>query len=340
MFFRAVTILTVLGCLAGTPAQAQAQPAPQLPPNSGFPGSACVPVVNGTRDDVGPPPDGVSNTVLDADAPPAYYEWGQTTGDFANRPSYGLFIIVHGGFWFQTGAQAVVAERAGADFLRARGWQTLAVDYRGCAQSVDDLIAFYDIARKRLGPDTPICVTGQSNGGQMALLLAAQRPSLNCAIAEGAPIDLLSIGVQQAYVDPNPLPAIALPTGLSGPALFQNFAIAAFGANRLAEFSPILYTNVYAHSGQRILVAGGQNDVLVPTDQLREIGPSVAILNPEAYFRTVVLPPPDASGSVFFLHGFISGDASRALISELDALVAPYVQPVSAGAAPPSGKSD
>jgi acetyl esterase/lipase len=328
--YRALCLpLSVLLWLFSATASAQAT----VPPDSGFPGSTCIPIVSGSAASIPAVEPGVSSTLLSDASPPAYYEWGMPSGDFEGKPSFGLFLIIHGGFWFQTGPQAVADERAGADFLRGRGWETLALDYRGCAQSLNDVLTFYDIARKRIGPDKPICVTGQSTGGQLALFLAAMRPDLNCAIAEAAPMDLVTIGSQAAYIDARRVPLIPLPPGLTGPQLIQNFATAAFGADRLAEVSPILHTNVYAHSGQRILIANGENDVLIPTDQLREIDSAVRILNPAAYFRAVSLAPPDDSGSVFFLHGLISGNARNSLFGELDALVAPYEKSSAASAA-------
>src|SRR5262245_60292159 len=108
--------LIPLGLCLSAPGFAQA-------PNSGLPGSTCEPVDLTAPAEMFPLDAGVSTTVLDSYAPPAYYEWGLPTVE-GGTPATArrLIMIMHGGGWYQTGLQHVIFERAGADFLRARGW--------------------------------------------------------------------------------------------------------------------------------------------------------------------------------------------------------------------------
>jgi dienelactone hydrolase len=142
-------------------------------------------------------------------------------------------LILHGGGWFQNGPGQVQSVRSLADIWRRRGWRTLNLDYHACARSVGDVVGLYDHFRK-LANGQAICALGESAGGHLALMLAAERPEVRCAIGYAAPVDL---------------PA------------------AAFGASQLAKLSPALQAG---RIQARVLLAVATDDVLIPWSQLRD----------------------------------------------------------------------
>lgn len=102
----------------------------------------------------------------------------------------GTVVLVHGGGW------------AGADrerqwdldwwpgtLFRESGWNTASVDFpagKAGLRSVVDEIA----AATARAPRRRVCVYGESAGGHLALLAAAQLPRLRCVIGLGVPTDL------------------------------------------------------------------------------------------------------------------------------------------------------
>jgi acetyl esterase/lipase len=115
--------------------------------NTGTPGSTCASVNGGLP--YSAPDTGVSTTALGA--APAYYEVGQPTGAFLGQPGKGLMITIHGGGWFAVGPGEVVGQRPMANTWRDRGWETLNITYRPCAQSLLDVLWFHDAARLLVG---------------------------------------------------------------------------------------------------------------------------------------------------------------------------------------------
>jgi dipeptidyl aminopeptidase/acylaminoacyl peptidase len=145
---------------------------------------------------------------------------GKPSGAFAGRRPRALVIMVHGGGWSGVGAGVVHSLDTTAQLLNSQGYETLNVDYRPGRRSFDDVLAFYDRARRRLGRRYPICMLGASAGGQLSLMVALRRPDVACVIAFAAPTDLVSIG------------------GTPKADLVHRAAVDAFGARDLAEWSP------------------------------------------------------------------------------------------------------
>src|SRR3954468_4420671 len=157
--------------------------------------------------------------------------------------------------------------RVEANRWRDRGWSTINVDYRGCANSLVDALWFYDAARAISGP-RPICVEGQSAGGQLALMLAVKRSSVSCVVSQAGPTDLISLPTQPAY-DPA--------TGgvqTAGPTWGAGMAAAAFGPLALASQSPALAT-----LGAPVLTANSAHDNLVPYAQSLELADHLRTAN-------------------------------------------------------------
>lgn len=308
-----LTLVALLGC-----ATAQA-----TEPNSGLPGSRCEPLTIDV--DTDPLPDAlVSNTALDEFNPPHYYELALPDSRTVNpeQPPR-LFMFIHGGRWFLDGSLPVVRLRVGYNLIRARGWQVMAIGYRGCENSLGDVVRFYDIMRERLGPEAVICAQGEGSGGHLALMLAAMRPDVACVLAEAAPTDLTSIGGQPTFVDPRlPVPA----AGLTGAQYTQNLVSAAFGEERLAELSPINHAATYADAGTRMSILMSENDTLIPTAQVSDFAAAVRALNPEIYLSTQLIPGENESGGLLFVSGFIARDSATDLFTELAELLAPLEQ--------------
>jgi len=121
-------------------------------------------------------------------AAPAYADPYSETSGPADAPA--AMIVVHGGGWVWTGAPIVQATRVFAQRYADR-MLTLNVDYRpGGPQGLEDVLGFYDRLRAQRGPDFPICLSGESAGGQLAVMVAARRPDVACVVNEAGPVDL------------------------------------------------------------------------------------------------------------------------------------------------------
>ena len=306
VLFTAATV--AIGLVAAPPAQATA--------NSGQPGSTCAASNGGVP--FSPPKNGESTTALGVDAP-AYYEVGPPMGAFAGKRPKGYMLVIHGGGWHLVGKGMVAYERRRADSWRARGWQTINVDYRACARSVGDVVWFKRRVRL-LHPGASICAHGTSAGAHLALLLASSDSDLACVIALAGPTDLLAIGSQSAYD-----PRVRALTN-AGPAHVANLAKAAFGA-KVAAASPMRYASA---TRARLLLASLELDPMIPVAQNAAFARAVRQARPGAYVDVDVLP----AGRVKFVHGGTSQAALDDLRRREDALVAPLVAP--APVLPPS----
>jgi hypothetical protein len=253
----------------------------------------------------GAPSAGVSATGLGASAP-AYYEIGEPTGDFADIAPKGVMLVIHGGGWYAVGQGAVESERSDADRWRARGWRTLNISHRACRASLGDVQWFYDEARRLWGTDLPYCALGSSAGGHLALLLAASRPGMYCAIDRGGPTDALT------------LPSQTTPRGGSdGPRWVYNMMVAAVGPDDLRWWSPALFAQQLKST--RVLAATAADDPFTPIAQANELRDNILAQNPSGYTDVFQL----AAGSTPWIHASVS-DAALQLYDEREVqLVAP-----------------
>jgi acetyl esterase/lipase len=195
-----------------------------------------------------------------------------------------MMVILHGGGWFQIGPGQVQSERGLADIWRRRGWRTLNTDYNACVSSVSDVVGLYDHFRK-LADGHAICALGESAGGHLALMLAAERPAVRCVIAYAAPVNLPAFPSERtAGTLPGQQPS-------SGPQYVYDLAVAAFGAPQLVKLSPALQAQ---HIRARVLLAVAADDVLIPWSQLT----GFASRRPRRT-RIIQVPP----GPVHWVHG-------------------------------------
>lgn len=148
----------------------------------------------------------------------------------------GYVILIHGGAWVITGPQALALEAANIRWFTRLGWAVYNVDYRAGWLSVVDVAAAYDHLRS-LHRRSPMCAYGESAGGQLAMLLAASRPSLRCVISAG--------GVSELDDVPAPLRVL------------ENHVF----HDRLWEFSPVRVASLIHGT---LLCAGSSYDRTVP----------------------------------------------------------------------------
>jgi acetyl esterase/lipase len=285
--------------LASTATSARAATA-----NSGTPGSACVANNGGLH--YSAPTHGEKTNGLGPDAP-AYYEVGPPTGSFAGKTPKGEMLVIHGGGWHLVGKATVGFERRHADEWRARGWETINLDYHACGQSLADVQWFKQRVRL-LNPNAAICAEGISAGAHLALMLATTESDLACVIALGGPTDLVSIARQTAYdyrygVYDN-----------AGPAKVSNLAIAAFGSD-LAASSPMHFAGAIT---ARLLLASGELDPMIPAEQNTSLKSAVRAAHGSAYVDVDLLPP----GTTKFVHTGTTPEALADLHRREDALVA------------------
>jgi len=185
--------------------------------DDGLPGSRCEPQPSRLTK---PPEPGTRAGSFHGD----YYELGEPIPPRQQAP---LMLIIHGGGWTQDGPGQVESVRNQADMWRHRGWRTLNLDYHACGRSLGDVVALYDRFRT-LANGHAVCAVGLSGGGQLALMLAAERPRVRCVIGYAALTDLPALPTQRT----SGMLTGAAPS--AGPLYAYNLAVAAFGANRLA----------------------------------------------------------------------------------------------------------
>lgn len=260
--------------------------------NSGTQDSIC------REDQVAPtiPTDGSTDALGDL---PFAYEVAEPT---VGGPVRGTMLVLHGGAWFSVGRAKLSLTRADAARWRARGWRTVNATYRPCAASVGDVLALYDRVRSRYGATQPICAFGRSAGGQLALLLAARRPRLDCVVAEAGIADLAALQHETT------------PAGSFGPSEVANWATAAFGADRLAAVSA-----AGSPVSARVLYAIGTADPLVPWRQATDFAADQRGRDPAAYVDLLHVP----AGDQPFEHALVSAAGLAEFYAREDALVAP-----------------
>jgi dienelactone hydrolase len=200
--------------------------------------------------------------------------------------------------------------RAEANRWRDRGWSTVNLTYRACGQSVADALWFYDRARAMSGPQVPVCTTGMSAGGHLALSIAAMRPDTSCAVAQGAPSDLAALLVQTAF------DGATLGQQGVGPTKVYWWSVAAFGLLDLGVRSPAL-----APIRARVLAATAERDPLIPAGQDAGLAAKLRARDSSAYVDTMRL----ATGPERFTHATVARTELEAFWQRELALVEPLV---------------
>ena len=274
-----------------------------VPVNQGIANSVCQPTDAGLL--YTEPFEGYSTTSLGE--APGYYEMAPPSGSHAGRRPVGMMILIHGGGWFITGPAAAKSMRSRAQQWRARGWAVISVSStNACGRWMGDLLWFYDRVHA-LDPGLPVCTVGESSGGHLAVMVAARRPNLACAISEAGPMDLVSIGDQPAY-NPN-----AKGGQTVHPKWVQQLAIAAFGKDGLAANSP---RRLAKRIRGRVLVASADNDQLVPPQQARDMKVSLDAAHRSVRHDRWLL----AAGDVGWVHSRVTMTSIKRLWALEDAI--------------------
>ena len=132
----------------------------------------------------------------------------------------------------------------------------------------------------------PYCALGGSAGGQLALLLAASRPSVDCAVDEAGPTDGTTLKFQSTSAG-----------GTDGPRWVYNLLTAAVGPEFVHWWSPALFP-----IKARVLFAVAAKDPYIPYAQGTELRTKMLNADPNAYVDLLQL----ADGSNNWVHAGIS----------------------------------
>lgn len=230
---------------------------------------------------------------------PSPYEVGSPTGAYAGQVPRGNILVIHGGGWSLTGAGNLERNRGEADRWRARGFQTVNLSYRACGQSIADVAWFYDRTRAATGT-APICATGASAGGNLALLLAVYRPGVYCVVSQAGPTNLSTIRSQDAYDA-----TTRTLNQTNGGRWVHNLGVAAFGAENLSVFSPAAHA-AGSLSTTRVLQGFSEDDALIPWAQATELRDAVLAANPSAQNEAYRLPSTSLERGIVFAHGVVT----------------------------------
>jgi dipeptidyl aminopeptidase/acylaminoacyl peptidase len=161
----------------------------------------------------------------------------------------GVVLLIHGGGWQRSDAE-YASLKANAKNFQAQGYATVTIGYDTGAKGFQQVVDVYKQARKKY-PGVPICASGISAGGHLALMLATREPDLTCVVTLVAPTDLTTLARQ----DPNGQEA-------------YNAAVTAFGADQLAKFSPVRYADKIK---AKVLMIEAQTDPIDPVAQGHEL---------------------------------------------------------------------
>jgi dienelactone hydrolase len=199
----------------------------------------------------------------------AVVEWGKPTGD----PT-GVVILLPGGGWARPSRTTFDDYKQQALAIQAGGIATAVVRYDAGAQALGQIEGVYAKAQERF-PGVPICLIGGSAGAHWALMLAAREPEISCVVDQAGPTDLTKLAEQGSQEG-------------------HELAVTAFGAGRLAKFSPVRYEITTP-----VLGIYAESDQLVPVEQGEEL--ARALPNAE------LIKLPDGSTPGF--HSGVDGDA-------------------------------
>lgn len=328
----ALLALLVLGVLGAPAAQAAKKTtrkasAASLKPNTGKRGSPCVAT---PYQGPGAGPDAALDTASLGPSAPAPYEIGlPTSAPEVGRPPQRVMMLIHGGGWYTVGVEAMRTERRAAALWADAGWATVSIDYRACGKSRPDALLFYDLVRARFGP-VPICLTGESAGGQLALMIAADRPDVACVLVQGTPTDFMTIageGRREARAGGS------APELRKGSAFVGGVARAAFGAGALKAQSPVSRA---ADIRARVLIGTASGDPVIPYEQADEMFGAMRNADPNAYVDV----PRLAAGPVLWTHGLVTQAAVDDFAARAEALVSPFGRAPGVAAPAPPKKLD
>ena len=101
----------------------------------------------------------------------------------------GTMIMVHGGGW---AGPAPITQKSlmsiPGETFSGRGWKIVSLDYHAGSASLQDVL---DAAGQEVAQSTggPVCLYGESAGGQLSLVTAARLSGISCVAVLGPPAD-------------------------------------------------------------------------------------------------------------------------------------------------------
>jgi acetyl esterase/lipase len=106
----------------------------------------------------------------------------------AHRVPVGTIIDIHGGRWLPSSRRLIDTGQVYSKAYAQWGWKVVVPAFHGGRRALGDLRV---VLRRELAAahGAPVCVSGESSGGQLALMLAVN-PQVTCAIGLAAPVDL------------------------------------------------------------------------------------------------------------------------------------------------------
>jgi acetyl esterase/lipase len=106
----------------------------------------------------------------------------------AHHKPVGTIIDIHGGRWKQSSPQLIDTGALFSIQLAKWGWKVVVPSFRGGRLALPDLRATLTREARR-AHGKPVCTTGESSGGHLALMLATDK-RVTCAISQAGPVDL------------------------------------------------------------------------------------------------------------------------------------------------------
>lgn len=207
-------------------------------------------------------------------------------------PVRGVVLTIHGGAWFMVGQKYMNDMHERIERWNGRGYIAVNVDYRIGANSVHDVLDFYDAVRRWKGSEMEVGATGTSAGGHLALMVAQERPDLDWVVSEAGPTDLTR-----------------LDDGTANSKTLQDIANRYWDAQGRIDNSPALSAEPI---NARILLTGASNDEMVTPRQMQ----FMAQRFPHA--QTVVLEP----GNTPYVHAWVSPASLQQVILAEDRIAA------------------
>ncbi len=205
----------------------------------------------------------------------------------------GTMIMIHGGGW--TGpapkAQAALMTMPG-EVLSGRQWRIVSVDYHEGSAGLQDVL---DAAGKELAQPAggPLCVYGESAGGQLALVAGARLSGIDCVAAMGPPADFEAY---QAEVNAS---------NDSGRRIIAAQMASVWGQTP-EERAPNDPVKVARSIRGDVLIMREADDALIPIEQVEHF-----VAARPTTERVELQAAPNSDLSQFYLHGTLS-DAGRA----------------------------
>ncbi len=198
----------------------------------------------------------------------------------------GVVILLHGGGWHPNPA-GFEQQKQAAEILNDQGYATANVGYGEGRTGVRQVYDVYEQVRKRY-PELPICASGISAGGHLAMMLATRERDLACVVNFVGPFDLTTVKDQDEEGDEG-----------------YKEAVAAFGKDGLAKFSPSTYAD---RIKAKILMVLAETDPVTPVEQGAQLERAI----PDA--ELLVLP--DGPVEAWWGHGATVQPDAQALAAE------------------------